>query len=95
MQKLREKPTASIAARQCLFHTHERITPFGLQSFFIPTIKILQQYYNINPFNPLLTSLEEEMATLFIAKTGNLAQGGAIPKERETGVACGVNLSLI
>ena len=46
MQKLREKPATSIATRQCLFHTHESITPFSLQSFFIPTIKILQQYYN-------------------------------------------------
>ena len=57
-------------------HTYESITPFGLQSFFISTIKILQQYYNRKPFNPTLTSLEEEMAALFIAKTGNLAQGG-------------------
>ena len=76
MQKLREKPTTSIAARQCLFHTHESITPFSLQSFFIPTIKRLQQYYNSQRFNPTLTSLEEEMVALFIAKIGNLAQGG-------------------
>ena len=85
----------SIVARQCLIHTHESITPFGLQIFFIPTIKILLQYYNSNPFNPTLTSLEEEMVALFIAKIGNLAQGGTIPKERENGAACGVNLSLI
>ena len=42
MQKLRGKPTTSIAARQCLFHTHETIKPFTLQRFFIPTMKILQ-----------------------------------------------------
>ena len=44
MQKLRGKPATSIAARQCLFHTHESITPFSLQSFFIPTMKRLQWY---------------------------------------------------
>ena len=68
MHKLREKLATSIAARQCLIHTHEIITPFGLQSLFISTIKRLQQYYNSKPFNPTLTSLEEEMAALFIAK---------------------------
>ena len=59
MQKLREKPATSIVVRQCLIHTYERITPFGLQRFFNSTIKRLQQYYNGNPFSPALTSLEE------------------------------------
>ena len=59
MQKLREKSATSIAIRQCLIHTYERITPFSLQIFFISTIEILQQYYNGKPFSLALTSLEE------------------------------------
>ena len=70
--------------------------------FSVQSLSLFQQKWMINtilhnskPFFPALTSLEEEMAALFIAKTGNLAQGGAITKERETAAACGVNLSLI
>ena len=81
MHKLREKLETSIAVRQWLIHTHERITPFGLQSFFIPTTKILQQYYNSNPFNPTLTSLEEAACALFIQKIGDPAPGSTNPKE--------------
>ena len=76
MQKLREKPATSIVVRQCLIHTHERITPFSLQIFFIPTIKRLQQYYKSKPFNPTLTSLEEAIVLGYIQKPGDLAQGG-------------------
>ena len=76
MQKLREKPATSIVIRQCLIHTHEIITPFGLQSFFISTIKRLQQYYNINPFNPTLTSLEEEAYAWIYTKTRRSILGG-------------------
>ena len=81
MQKLRGKLATSIAVRKFLFHTHERITPFILQRFFIPTIKILQQYYNSNPFNPTLTSLEEAAMLGYIQKPKDSAQGGANPKE--------------
>ena len=81
MQKLREKPVTSIAVRQCLIHTHERITPFGLQSFFIPTIKRLQQYYNSKPFNLTLTSLEEGASSWIYTKTRRSSLGGAqIPR---------------
>ena len=73
MQKLREKPATSVAVRQCLIHTHESITPFGLGSFFIPTIKRLQQYYNRKPFNPTLTSLEEAAVLGYIQKLGDPA----------------------
>ena len=76
MHKLREKPAISIAVRQCLIHTYESITPFGLQSLFLSTIKRLQQYYNSKPFNPTLTSLEEVAALGYIQKLGDLAQGG-------------------
>ena len=76
MHKLREKPQTSIAVRQCLIHTHESITPFGLQSFFISAIKILQQYYNSNPFNPTLTSLEEEAYAWIYTKTRRSNPGG-------------------
>ena len=83
MQKLREKPATSIAVRQCLIHTHESITPFGLQRFFIPTIKILQQYYNRNPFNPTLTILEEEAYALIYTKNRRSIPGGAqIPRRQ-------------
>ena len=79
-----ERKSSKINSRKTMLNPNtEIITLFGLQSFFIPTIKRLQQYYNSKPFNPTLTSLEEEMAALFIAKTGNLARGGAIPNERE------------
>ena len=81
MQKLRENPTTPIVVRQCLIHTHDIITPFSLQIFFIPTIKRLQQYYNSKPFNPTLTSLEEATCALFIQKIGDPAQGGTNPKD--------------
>ena len=85
MQKLREKLATSIAVRQCLIHTHESITPFGLQSFFIPTIKILQQYYNRKPFNPTLTSLEEEAYAWIYTKTRrSILGGGAQISRRQT-----------
>ena len=76
MQKLREKPATSIAVRKCLIHTHESITPFGLQIFFIPTIKILQQYYNSKPFNPTLTSLEDEAYAWIYTQTRRSSPGG-------------------
>ena len=76
MHKLREMSSTSIAIRQCLFHTHERITPFGLQSLFISTIKRLQKYYNSMPFNLTLTSLEEGVVLGYIQKLGDPAQGG-------------------
>ena len=83
MQKLREKPTTSIVVRQCLIHTYESITPFGLQSFFISTIKRLQQYYNSKPFNPTLTILEEEAYTLIYTKNRRSSPGGAqIPRRQ-------------
>ena len=76
MQKLREKLATSMAVRQCLIHTYESITPFGLQRFFIPTIKKLQQYYNSKPFNPTLTSLEEEAYALIYIKNRRSSPGG-------------------
>ena len=83
MQKLREKSATSIAIRQCLIHTHESITPFGLQRFFIPTIKRLQQYYNSKPFNPTLTSLEEEAYALIYNKNRRSILGGVqIPRRQ-------------
>ena len=82
MQNLREKLATSIAVRQWLIHTYESITPFGLGSFFIRTIKILQQYYNIKPFNPALTSLEEAVVLGYIQKLGDPAQRGANPRRQ-------------
>ena len=79
----RKNPATSIAARQCLIHTHERITPFGLQSFFIPTIRRLQQYYNSKPLNPTLTSLEEEAYAWIYTQTRRSSQGGTNPKETD------------
>ena len=73
MQKLREKLATSIAVRQYLIHTYDRITPFSLQSFYISTIKRLQQYYNSKPFNPTLTSLEEAVVLGYIQKLGDPA----------------------
>ena len=79
-KKLRENPTTSIAVRQCLIHTYESITPFGLQSFFIHNKNIvLLQWKKL--LNPTLTSLEEVAWALFIQKTGDPTQGGANPKE--------------
>ena len=76
MQKLRKEPATSIAVRQCLIHTHESLTPFGLQSFFIPTIKRLQQYYNSKPVNPTLTSLEEGASSRIYTKHRPSSPGG-------------------
>ena len=75
MQKLREKSATSIAIRQCLIHTYESITPFGLQSFFISTIKILKQYYNSKPVNPTLTSLEEGASARIYTKNRTSSPG--------------------
>ena len=76
MQKLREKPATSMAVRQCLIHTYESITPFGLQNFIISTIKRLQQYYNSKPFNPNLTLLEEAAVLGYIQKPEDPTQWG-------------------
>ena len=76
MQKMREKMEKSIVVRDCLIHTHESITLFGLQRFFITTIKILQQYYNSKPFNPTLTSLEDEAYALIYTKNRRSSPGG-------------------
>ena len=83
MQKLREKSATSIAVRQCLIHTYERITLFGLQSFCISTIERLQQYYNGKPFSPTLTSLEEAVVLGYLQKIGHPTQGGTILKETD------------
>ena len=77
MQKLREKPTTSIVVRQFLIHRYESITPFGLQSFFISTIEILQQYYNGKPFSLALTSLEEGASSRIYTKHRPSSPGGA------------------
>ena len=77
MQKLRENPATSIAVRQCLIHTYESITPFGLQRFFISTIEILQQYYNGKPFSPALTSLEEGASARIYTNYRPSSLGGA------------------
>ena len=83
MQKLREKPATSITVRKCLIHTYKSITPFGLQRLFISTIKRSQQYYNSKPFNPTLTSLEEEAYAWIYTKTRRSSLGGAqIPKRQ-------------
>ena len=69
MQKLREKPETSIVARQCLFHKHESITPFILQSFFILTIKYYNSITIASLFSPTRTNFKKGMAASIYSET--------------------------